>query len=172
MQRPLSSHSRRKLLRHFNALEDLAFVSHCLDLIHRGVDLSPFFRDSEFLYVDALEHGLDEYIRQQTGWIYLAANPVYPRNVYKLGMTRKAALTRMHTLETAGVLGSYVLAGSWPTCDVERTESRCHQLLADVRVDGEFFHLDYHSLASAIGQVLTEEDRAFTTLRELTIERG
>ena len=171
MPASLSPQSRRKLLAHFNALEDEKFVAHCLDLIYRGVDLNPFFRDSEFLYVDAVEHGLDEYTRHQTGLIYLAANPVYARNIYKLGKTRKSGMARMNSLETAGVLGSFVLAGSWPTRDVDRTETRCHQLLAHVRIDGEFFHLDYHALASAINRVLIEEDQAFATLRELTIER-
>jgi hypothetical protein len=167
----LNAASRRKLTRHFNALEDGIFVDHCLELIHRNVDLGPFFQGSEFLFVDAVDNGLDEHMQTQSGLIYLAANPVYPRNVYKLGKTRKSGMERMHSLETAGVLGSYTLAGSWPTRDVDRTETRCHQLLAHFRIDGEFFHLDYHALASAISRVLTEEDLAFSTLRELTIER-
>ena len=171
MKVELHNHSRKKLLKHFNALEDASFVDHCLELIHRGVDLAPFFNNAEFLYEDVIDAGTAEHVQEQSGFIYLAANPVYQANIYKLGKTRKSALARMRSLATAGVLGEYVLVGSWPTRDIDRTEARCHQLLSEIRIDGEFFHSDYQSLVSAILRVLREEDEAFSTLSELTIGR-
>jgi hypothetical protein len=161
--------SRRKLLKYFNALDDARFVDHCLELIYRGVDIGALVSDSEIVFVEAIDNGLDEHIRNHTGLIYLAANPVYQSNIFKIGKTRKSGIERMDTLKTAGVLGSFVLAGSWPSRDLDRTEVRCHQALADCRIDGEFFHVDYHSAAAAITRVLGEEDKTFMTLQELAI---
>lgn len=149
--------SRRKLWRLYGANDTLGFVTHCLSLLRKGVDLSDFFAGAESVYFEVIEQGLLLLKEKHGGFVYLAINPVYGNNVYKVGLTRKAADERRSSLKTSGVLGSFVLAGEWPCLDVAATEALCHKALAQYHVSGEFFQKDYQTLMSEIGCVLEKE---------------
>lgn len=168
--RKLTVSSSRKLLRLFQDDDAQGFVNHCLDLILRGFDLGTFFEGGEEAFCDIVERGLALHTQAHSGFLYLAANPVYGVNVYKIGLTRKAPDERRGTLRTSGVLGEFILAAHWPSQDVARSEARAKAYFSSIRLaSSEFFHADYRTLMSGLESVLAQEATAFKTLQRLII---
>jgi len=165
--RKLSRPSLRKLNKCWSSQDSLSFVRQCLQLLRKGYDLDQFFNGAEEVFSEIVEEGLKALRRSQAGFIYLATNPLYGNNVYKIGLTRLTPDARMVSLQTAGVLGSFVLVEQWPSSDVDLTENRCHRLFSKKRIKGEFFHESYKVLIAGISEVIAEEHRALATLARL-----
>lgn len=165
----LNRRAQRRLYRCFETGDAAGFVDACLDLLRHNRPLASFFSGAEEVFADMVDVGLQHHIAHQSGFIYLATNPVYGVNVYKIGKTRKAPNERMLTLETSGVLGQFILAGAWPSRDLDRSERRCHHVLSTCRLEGEFFRGDYRELIPVLEGVLQEEAEAMATLQKMVI---
>ena len=93
------------------------------------------------------------------GIIYIARNPAYKEDIYKVGKTERTnlAINRMMELSNhEGVAGQFQVVGYLLVEDIHEAEKICHQELKKYRYQNnrEFFEINLNDLASQIRDVL------------------
>ena len=140
-----------------NPLTPLALATYCMSMLYLDAGISSVIVDAVPAIGEMLEQGLQELITVHKGSVYLAANPVYPAQIYKIGYTRLAPQARMRSLGSAGVLGHFVLLKGWSSKLPVLTERKIHQTLQPYRAQGELYQAPYALLHEVIEAQLERE---------------
>ena len=96
------------------------------------------------------------------GIIYIAQNPEYKEEIYKIGKTERTNLPENRMLELSnheGVLGEFRVVGYWLVDEVHETEKICHSVLKNFRYqqNREFFKADLYTIIERIRSMLSEK---------------
>ncbi|KAL6059207.1 Nuclear GTPase SLIP-GC [Balamuthia mandrillaris] len=80
----------------------------------------------------------------QTGYVYVASNPGYQHDYFKIGLTGRALNKRVQELRTTGVPQRFEIKRHWRTNHTKIFEHIMHKLFSSMRVtkDREFFQTD------------------------------
>ena len=99
-----------------------------------------------------------KYTGKNSGYIYIARNPLIVSSIFKIGLTRNDTSIRISQLSNTSVPDKYYVAQEWNVYDCVEAEKTIHNLLADQRVDPrrEFFDVDYSEAVSIITNVCTK----------------
>lgn len=146
----------------------LCFAQTCLKFARKGYCLSDFFEREclDGLYQEMLDEALAAHFEQNSGHVYLAVNPIYPKGLYKVGATRKTPEDRRRSLSTAGIPGQFILVKTWPVPSAFAAETHCKQALLLRRVQREFYEGTFLELTTAMDEVVTEEWRLARALSQ------
>ncbi len=95
------------------------------------------------------------------GIIYIARNPEYKENIFKVGKTERTNLPYNRMLELSnheGVLGQFNVLGYLLVDNVHESEKICHQKLKDYRYQNnrEFFQINIKNLAEQLREFLSD----------------
>lgn len=96
---------------------------------------------------------------EDSGTIYVARNASHQIDVFKIGLTRRAASVRMKELSSpTGVPDKFLVAQEWRVRNVSVAEKRIHDLLKEYRLTDsrEFFRAPYQKIREVIDIVITE----------------
>ena len=95
------------------------------------------------------------------GTIYIVRSPSHRKDVYKVGLTRRAADIRAKelTAETSTILPFEVLA-TWEVGDCATVESLIHERLSGWRINPrrEFFHIALQELRRLVDMVVSKHN--------------
>ncbi len=96
------------------------------------------------------------------GIIYIARNPEYKEDIYKVGKTERTNLPLNRMIELSnheGVIGQFSTIGYFLVNDVNETETRCHQELKEFRYQNnrEFFKLELSELIKKIRNAISDK---------------
>jgi|TARA_Y100000294_G_C8508367_1_gene317672 hypothetical protein len=95
------------------------------------------------------------------GIIYIARNPTYKEDIYKVGKTERTNLSENRMVELSnheGIIGKFMPEGYLLVNDVNEAEKICHNELKEYRYQNnrEFFKLDIKTLTDKIRRVLSK----------------
>jgi len=144
----------------------LRFAQTCIALTRRGHSVGGFF-DLEGLgelYQETLDEAMAAHLERRSGFVYLAAHPIYPQGLYKIGETRKTPDERMRSLTTSGIPGRFVLVKAWRVPDSFAAEASCVRTLSQRRIEREFYEGTFADLTKAIDGVVQREWDLFRTV--------
>ncbi len=91
------------------------------------------------------------------GFIYVMRSPLHPRNVFKIGLTKRTTKQRADEISSAtGVPGRIYVMHEWAVGDCVSTEKEIHKRLDEYRVDSrrEFFEAPLKYIVSVIDEVI------------------
>jgi len=91
------------------------------------------------------------------GFLYVMRAPVHPKNVFKIGLTRKSSDERANELSRAtGVPGKIYVMHEWPVCDCVSVEREVHCRLSECRIDPrrEFFEAPLAHIITVINETI------------------
>lgn len=91
------------------------------------------------------------------GFLYVMRSPAHPKEVFKVGLTRRSADERAAELSsTSGQPDKLFVMQEWPTGDCVLAERMVHERLASRRLTGsrEFFRAEYREIFQIIDEVL------------------
>tara|TARA_B100000029_G_C17454673_1_gene916268 strand:- start:158 stop:1177 length:1020 start_codon:yes stop_codon:yes gene_type:complete len=96
------------------------------------------------------------------GIIYIARNPEYKEDIYKVGKTERTNLPLNRMIELSnheGVIGQFSTIGYFLVNDVNEAETRCHQELKEFRYQNnrEFFKLELSELIKKIRNAISDK---------------
>ena len=96
------------------------------------------------------------------GIIYIARNPEYKEDIYKIGKTERTYLPLNRMIELSnheGVIGQFKAVGYVLVNDIHEAEQICHQELKDFRYQNnrEFFKIDSNTLTEKIKNALSNK---------------
>ena len=96
------------------------------------------------------------------GIIYIARNPEYKEDIYKVGKTERTNLPLNRMIELSnheGVIGQFSTIGYFLVNDVNETETRCHQELKEFRYQNnrEFFKVELSELIKKIRNAISDK---------------
>jgi hypothetical protein len=95
------------------------------------------------------------------GWIYVMRSAAHPRNVFKIGLTRRDPEARAKELSShTGAPDRFHVVNEWPAMSCGEAESRIHAQLAEFRVAParEFFDLPLQQIVRVITDVISGLD--------------
>ena len=94
------------------------------------------------------------------GFIYVMKSPLQPKNVFKVGLTRRTTQERADELSgSSGLPGKIYVMHEWPVGDCVSAEREIHEQLSEFRVDPrrEFFEAPLDFIVSVIEKTINKQ---------------
>ena len=91
------------------------------------------------------------------GFVYVMRAPLHPKNVFKIGLTKKSTGKRANELSSAtGVPGKIYVMHEWAVGDCVSIEREVHRRLSECRVDPrrEFFEAPFEHITTVIDETI------------------
>ena len=99
---------------------------------------------------DFAAQALTDFFEKRRGTVYVVTNPVH-EGLYKVGHTGGALSARLKSLNSAGVVGSFVVVDHVEALDRFAVEKMAHRELALVaQQHKEFFKADFPTVSQAV----------------------